>query len=77
MADRIPTYIDFESGEIKEVASADSLPKSNIQLPETYVVMNTTNVNPATDLGYGSWNLLGSTTIGSTTVYYYELVSPP
>ncbi len=74
MAEKIPTYIDFESGEIKEVASTDSLPKSNIQLPEAYVVMNTTNVNPATDLGYGSWNLLGSTTIGSTMVYFFEYV---
>ena len=76
MAERIPTYIDFASGELVNVATADTLPLSNVQLPIGYVVSNTTNTDPATELGYGNWTALGSQTIGATTVYYYELVLP-
>lgn len=54
MAERIPTYIDFASGELVNVATADTLPLSNIQLPIGYVVSNTTNTDPATELGYGN-----------------------
>lgn len=72
MAERIPMYLDFEAGELVEVASTDSLPVSNIQLPISYVYSTTKNADPALDLGYGYWNYLGSQTIGSTTVYYYE-----
>lgn len=70
--ERVPTYLDFTEGRITEVPSTDSLPASNVQLPIGYVVMNTTNTDPADDLGYGYWVSLGSQTIGATTVYYYE-----
>jgi len=72
MATRTPVYLDFAEGRMIEVPSTDTIPTSNVQLPIGYVVANTTNTDPATELGYGYWVSLGSQTIGATTVYYYE-----
>lgn len=69
---RVPTYLDFTEGRITEVPSTDSLPASNVQLPIGYVVMNTTNTDPADYLGYGYWVYLGFSLIGLTTVYFYK-----
>lgn len=72
MAERIPMYLDFEEGRMTAIPSTDTIPASNFQLPIGYVVSNTTNTDPATELGYGYWVSLGSQTIGATTVYYFE-----
>jgi hypothetical protein len=36
------------------------------------IYINSDNVNPATPLGYGTWSLLGTQTIGTTPVYYWQ-----
>lgn len=36
------------------------------------VYTETQNVNPNSTLGMGTWNNIGSQTIGTTTVYYWE-----
>lgn len=76
MAERTPTYIDFANGEVKELETGDSIPPSMFQLPIGYVVSNTTNTDPATELGYGTWDALGSLTVGTTTVYFFENIAP-
>lgn len=72
MAERVPLYLDFAEGKLIEVPSTDTIPASNVQMPIGYVYVTTLSKDPADDLGYGYWVLLGSQTIGSTTVYYYE-----
>jgi hypothetical protein len=76
MAVRTVTYIDFAEGKIKSFETGDTISPEVVQgvVPANYVVMNTTNTDPATDLGWGTWSYLGSQTIGVTTVYYYENV---
>ena len=77
MAERVPMYLDFAEGRMTEVHSTDTIPASNVQLPIGYVVSNTTNTNPVTELGYGTWDNLGSLTVGSTTVYFFEHIIAP
>ena len=78
MASRIPLYVDFEAGQIVAFADNDTMPVGNqFQFPVGYVVSNTTNTDPNTDLGYGAWDYVGSQTIGAATVYYYERVVVP
>ena len=71
MAERVPLYLDFASGEIREINEDDSL----TTFPINSVVMNTDDADPATYLG-GAWSSLGSATIGVTTVYYYQRIAP-
>ena len=74
MAERVATYLDFENGNLVEMAEDDTIPTKNLAnvIPANYVVMNTTNTDPFDDYGFGSWTYLGSQTIGATTVYYYQ-----
>lgn len=74
MAERLLYYLDFEAGEFKPLDEGDVA--TNLQLPLGYVVANTSNTDPATELGYGYWLSLGSQTIGATTVYYFERATP-
>ena len=77
MASRIPLYLDFLEGNVLPFDAGDTMPVGNqFQFPVGYVVSNTTNTDPNTDLGYGAWDYLGSQTIGAATVYYYERVVP-
>lgn len=73
MAERTLYYLDFDAGEFKPLEDGDVA--TNLQVPIGYVVMNTTNTDPATELGYGTWSALGSNTIGATTVYYFENIA--
>lgn len=43
--------------------------------PVGTVYTNATNTSPSTSLGVGSWNQIGTATIGSTTVYYWQRIS--
>lgn len=72
MAERELYYLDFPEGQLKPFEAGDTIATALTQLPIGYVLSNTTNTDPTTDLGYGNWVYLGSQTIGSTTVYYYE-----
>lgn len=76
MAVRTVTYLDFAAGEIKSFEEGDTIAPSVVQgtVPANYVVMNTTNTDPAIDLGWGTWSYLGSQVIGAATIYYYENV---
>lgn len=74
MAQRVLLYLDFENGAVTEMQSGDEVPLLN--LPIGYVISNTDNSDPGTSLGYGAWSYLGSQTIGSRTVYYYERIAP-
>jgi hypothetical protein len=75
MAERELRYLDFEAGELKPFETGDSISLSVVQLPIGYVVSNTTNTDPATELGYGNWDAIGTQTIGAVTVYYFENVA--
>lgn len=68
-----PVYLDFLNGQLVE--APDGVALKNV-LPYDYVVCNTSNTDPANDLGYGTWTYLGSQTIGVTTVYYYVSIAP-
>ena len=71
MAEKTPVYLDFANGQIVEFSETDFIPAANVELvPTGFVVTRTLNVNPS-DLGYGTWDYLGSAVIGVTTVYYF------
>lgn len=74
MAERTPVYLDFANGELTEFGDSDTISPSRVSgsLPVNNVIMNTDNVNPALNLGYGTWTSLGSATVGVTTVYYFK-----
>lgn len=81
MAERNIKYFDTLTGLWTDFTASDTIPATAVPLnieifPIGYVVMNTDNSDPATDFGYGSWQSLGSSTIGATTVYFYERITP-
>lgn len=81
MAERNIKYFDTETGLWTDFTSSDTIPATAVPgdvefFPVGYVVINTDNSDPATALGYGDWQSLGSGTIGVTTVYYYERITP-
>lgn len=73
MAERIPLYLDFESGHISEFGGSDTLPEANaMALPVGAVLGMDTNTNPADYIGYGTWANIGNQVIGAVTVYYFQ-----
>lgn len=74
MAVRTVTYLDFAAGEIKSFETGDTISPEVVGgiYPVGYVVMNTTNTDPATELGFGTWTMIGTQVIGAVTVYYFE-----
>lgn len=73
MAERTPLYLDFEAGQILEFGGSDTMPAGNsFLLPVDYIIARANNVDPATDIGYGSWASIGTQVIGAVTVYYFQ-----
>ena len=44
----------------------------DIIFPVGSVYVSTVNTNPATLMGVGTWSQIGSSTISSTTIYYWK-----
>lgn len=73
MAERVPLYLDFETGNVEEFGASDTLPEANaMALPVGAVLPMDSNTNPAAGLGYGSWASIGTQVIGAVTVYYFQ-----
>lgn len=63
------------SGDYNDLLNQPTIPTAqslaNTMYPVGAVYTNTSNVDPATILG-GTWTSIGTQTVGTSTVYYYE-----